>query len=189
LKPKWLGPVMSRLGRYPFRWLPAGRPATSRSPPAFAVDPEAHFVLVHDAARALVPNQVIADVVAALRAGAAAVVPGLPVTDTIRQIAADGSSRTLDRASLRAVQTPQGFPVSVLRAAHARRDELGDLPVTDDAGLVESIGYPVTLVPGHPEALKVTTPSDLTLAAMILAARRSASTWDQARTAQVGTDE
>lgn len=140
-----------------------------------ALDPQAQFVLVHDAARALVPSQVITDVVAALRDGAKAVVPGMAVSDTIRQVAADGSSQTLDRDRLRAVQTPQGFPVSVLRAAHARRGELGDLPVTDDAGLVEALGDPVTLVPGHPEALKVTTPSDLALAEVILAARQSAT--------------
>jgi 2-C-methyl-D-erythritol 4-phosphate cytidylyltransferase len=136
-----------------------------------AVDPRAQFVLVHDAARALVPAHVIADVVAALRAGAPAVVPGMPVADTIREVAPDGSSRTLERANLRAVQTPQGFPVAVLRAAHARRAELAGLAVTDDAGLVEAFGDPVTIVAGHAEAMKVTTPADLALAEVILAAR------------------
>lgn len=136
-----------------------------------ALDPRSEFVLVHDAARALVPGQVVAAVVTALKAGASAVVPGLAVADTIRQLAADGSSQTLDRSSLRAVQTPQGFPTHILHEAHARRGDLAELAVTDDAGLVQAMGHPVTIVPGHPEAMKVTTASDLALAEVILASR------------------
>lgn len=135
---------------------------------ALAAVEHADFVLVHDAARALVPPEVVAAVIAALTGGAQAVVPGLAVVDTIRQLDPAGSSRTLDRSNLRAVQTPQGFPTEVLRAAHARPD-LGH--ATDDAGMAEALGVPVTIVPGHPEAMKVTTPLDLITAAGILAAR------------------
>lgn len=126
------------------------------------------LVLVHDAARALVPAQVVADVIAALAAGAEAVVPGLPVVDTIRQISPDGSSTTLPRASLRAVQTPQGFTRESLLAAHA--SGVG-ASATDDAGMVEAIGRRVTIVSGHPEAMKVTTPLDLAVAGLLLAER------------------
>jgi 2-C-methyl-D-erythritol 4-phosphate cytidylyltransferase len=128
-------------------------------PETFAV------VLVHDAARCLVPMEVVAAVVDAVLDGASAVVPGLPVVDTIRAVDADGRSRTLDRATLRAVQTPQGFPAAVLRRAHGA----GDPGATDDAGMVEALGLPVTLVPGHPRAFKVTTPLDLLLAEALVA--------------------
>lgn len=129
------------------------------------------LVLVHDAARALVPPEVVANVIAALLAGADAVVPGLPVVDTIRQLRPDGSSATLDRATLRAVQTPQGFTRAALVAAHS--SSTGD-SATDDAGMVEAIGRPVTIVAGHAEAMKVTTPADLQVARLLLAAREEA---------------
>jgi 2-C-methyl-D-erythritol 4-phosphate cytidylyltransferase len=122
-------------------------------------------VLVHDAARCLVPLEVVAAVIDAVRAGAPAVVPGLPVVDTIRELSEEGGSRTIDRARLRAVQTPQGFPVEVLRRAHAA----GDPQATDDAGMVEALGLPVTLVAGHPRAFKVTTALDLVLAGALVA--------------------
>jgi 2-C-methyl-D-erythritol 4-phosphate cytidylyltransferase len=133
---------------------------------ALAVVPERYrIVLVHDAARCLVPPSVVAAVIEAVAEGAPAVVPGLPVVDTIRALAADGGSRTLDRTTLRAVQTPQGFPAEVLRRAHAA----GDAGATDDAGMVEALGLPVTLVPGDPRAFKVTSPLDLRLAEALLA--------------------
>lgn len=122
-------------------------------------------VLVHDAARCLVPVTVVAAVVDAVLGGAPAVVPGAPVVDTIREVSADGSSHTLDRSTLRAVQTPQGFALEVLRRAHRS----GDPGATDDAGMVEALGLAVTLVGGHPRAFKVTTAQDLVLAEAILA--------------------
>ena len=122
-------------------------------------------VLVHDAARCLVPVEVVAAVIDAVMAGADAVVPGLAVVDTIRELAADGSSRTIDRSALRAVQTPQGFGIDVLRRAHAA----GDSGATDDAGMVEALGLSVLLAPGDPRAFKVTTGQDLLLAEAILA--------------------
>ena len=142
--------------------------ATRAESVALALDvvPEAFDVaLVHDAARCLVPVEVVTAVIDAVLAGADAVVPGAPVVDTIRELSLDGRSRTIDRSSLRAVQTPQGFGTAVLRRAHAT----GDLGATDDAGMVEALGLPVVLVPGHPRAFKVTTAQDLLLAEAILA--------------------
>jgi 2-C-methyl-D-erythritol 4-phosphate cytidylyltransferase len=136
---------------------------------ALAVVPEAFEVaLVHDAARCLVPVEVVSAVIDAVLAGADAVVPGAPVVDTIRQLTSGGGSRTIDRATLRAVQTPQGFRTDVLRHAHAA----GDPGATDDAGMVEALGLHVVLVPGHPRAFKITTAQDLLLAEAILAAEQ-----------------
>ena len=130
-------------------------------------------VLVHDAARPLVPVSLVAAVVAAVRGGADAVVPGLPVADTVKSVdAADVVSATLDRAALRAIQTPQGFRRTTLTEAHAAADP--DAPATDDAGLVERLGGKVVVVPGDEEAFKVTRPLDLVLAEAVLARRRAA---------------
>jgi len=133
---------------------------------ALAVVPDGFgVVLVHDAARCLVPVPVVSGVIDAVLAGAQAVVPGVPVVDTIRELAADGAgSRTVDRSRLRAVQTPQGFTLEVLRRAHASADPAS----TDDAGMVESLGVPVRLVAGDPRAFKVTTALDLVLAEALL---------------------
>ena len=130
-------------------------------------------VLVHDAARPLVPVEVVTAVVAAVRAGHAAVVPGLPVVDTIKRVDDLGMVEcTVDRGPLRAIQTPQGFDRQVLQTAHASADL--DAAATDDAGLVERLGLPVHVVPGHEEAFKVTTPLDVVIAEAILARRRAA---------------
>jgi 2-C-methyl-D-erythritol 4-phosphate cytidylyltransferase len=124
-------------------------------------------VLIQDAARPLVPTDVISAVLAALADGADAVVPVLPVLDTIRQVdEADQLIGTVDRARLRRVQTPQGFRLTVLRAAHAA-EPVGE--VTDDAGLVEALGRPVRMVPGDEAAFKITTPHDLRLAELLVA--------------------
>ena len=130
------------------------------------IAPDARIVLVHDAARAFTPPSVIRDVVRAVAEGAPAVVPVLPVADTVKQVdAADAVVATVDRSQLRAVQTPQGFAVDVLREAYA---SAGD-SATDDAGLVERIGGKVQTVPGHPHALKITTAFDLAIAEAVLA--------------------
>lgn len=133
----------------------------------FALDPAADLVLVHDAARCLTPVAVVEAVVERLRAGAEAVVPVLPVSDTVKQVHGDTVLSTLDRAGLRAVQTPQGFRRDVLERAHA----CGLTARTDDAGLVEALGGTVTTVAGSEEAFKVTRPLDLLLAEAVLAAR------------------
>jgi 2-C-methyl-D-erythritol 4-phosphate cytidylyltransferase len=128
-------------------------------------------VLVHDAARPLVPVELVDAVAAAVRAGADAVIPVLPVADTIKQVAAEAVVATLDRSILRAVQTPQGFRRAVLVAAHAAADGAA---ATDDAGLVEAMGVPVRTVAGSAEAFKVTRPIDLLLAEAVLAQWRAA---------------
>ncbi len=131
-----------------------------------ALPPDVGVVLVHDAARAFAPPAVFDRVVAAVRSGHAAVVPALPVTDTIKAVeGADGVevvTGTPDRSSLRAVQTPQGFLRETLQHAHDHAS--GDGGHTDDAGLVEAAGGHVAVVPGDPRAMKVTTPHDLALA-------------------------
>lgn len=132
---------------------------------ALAGAPDADVVLVHDAARCLTPPGVVSAVIDAVVGGCPAVVPVLPVADTVKQV--DGAGRvvaTPDRAALRVVQTPQGFDAAVLRRAYA---EPG-LPATDDAGLVERLGVPVATVPGDPHAFKITTPFDLAVAAALL---------------------
>ncbi len=132
-----------------------------------ALDPAAQVVLVHDAARCLTPAAVFDRVSAEVRAGAPAVVPGVPVVDTIKQVDERGLvTATPERALLRAVQTPQGFRRDVLERAHA--SATGATGATDDAGLVERIGQPVRVVPGDPRAAKVTTSDDLAAAARIL---------------------
>jgi 2-C-methyl-D-erythritol 4-phosphate cytidylyltransferase len=134
-----------------------------------AVDPAADVVLVHDAARALAPASLFAAVAGAVAAGHPAVVPGLPVVDTVKVVDADGVvTQTPDRASLRLIQTPQGFRRQLLVDAHAARGHPG---VTDDAALVEAIGAPVLVVPGDVLAHKITTPEDLHRAQAALDAR------------------
>ncbi|MDO9486476.1 MAG: 2-C-methyl-D-erythritol 4-phosphate cytidylyltransferase [Actinomycetota bacterium] len=128
-------------------------------------------VLVHDAARPLVPSEMVSAVVAAVRRGHDAVIPALAVTDTIKSVNADEDViGTPDRSSLRAVQTPQGFVRSVLQSAHASAN---DDSATDDASLVERQGVKVHVIPGHEEAFKVTRPIDLVLAEAVLAKRRA----------------
>jgi 2-C-methyl-D-erythritol 4-phosphate cytidylyltransferase len=175
------------------------------------VSAEIDIVLVHDAARSLTPPALIESVAAAVRAGSPAVIPALPVVDTIKEVgpapsvderaklsdpggSLDPAQRwgggggglppapadrwgggglppaseivlgTVDRAALRSVQTPQGFRHSVLAAAHAAATD----PLTDDAGLVEKAGLPVTCIPGSELALKITRPLDLVLAEALL---------------------
>lgn len=138
-----------------------------------ALPDDVDVVLVHDAARPLVPAELVSAVVFAVRSGHGAVVPGLPVVDTIKRVdAADHVEVTVDRTALRAIQTPQGFLRAVLQQAHAEADL--DLAATDDAGLVERLGLPVHVVPGHEEAFKVTRPFDLLVAEAVLARRRAA---------------
>jgi 2-C-methyl-D-erythritol 4-phosphate cytidylyltransferase len=138
-----------------------------------ALPDDVDVVLVHDAARPLVPVSLVDSVTAAVRGGADAVVPAIPVADTIKAVdAADVVSATLDRTLLRAVQTPQGFRRATLAEAHAAADPAA--PATDDAGLVEALGGKVVVVPGDEEAFKVTRPLDLVLAEAVLARRRAA---------------
>ncbi len=123
------------------------------------------IVLVHDAARALTPPDLVESVASAVRGGHGAVIPVLPVVDTVKRVDSDGVVLgTVDRSELRAVQTPQGFRRDVLAKAHeAALDDH-----TDDAGLAERIGIPVHTVPGAEAALKITRPFDLAIAHLLL---------------------
>lgn len=164
-----------------------------------ALSPIDATVLIHDAARALTPPGMIARVARAVLDGAPAVVPVLPVADTIKRVTEDGATvaGTPDRATLRAVQTPQGFDLATLRAANEKyfaqvgsaaagriSGDTGGQTVaagsaaatgvghpgftaTDDASLMEWFGVPVTTVQGDPMAFKITTPIDLVLAERI----------------------
>ena len=131
-----------------------------------ALPADVDLVLVHDAARALTPSALHEAVVAALRGGAEAVVPVLPVADTVKRVEGDRVVATVDRDDLRAVQTPQGFRRDVLEQAH---EDIS--AVTDDAALVERLGRTVLTVPGDPEAFKVTRPFDLLVAEAVLRGR------------------
>ena len=127
-------------------------------------DPE--LVLVHDAARALTPPSLIVRVVEMLRSGHPAVVPALPLTDTVKAVDANGVViGTPERSGLRAVQTPQGFQTELLRRAYER---VGAAEFTDDASVVEHIGGQVQVVDGDPLAFKITTALDLLLAEAVV---------------------
>jgi 2-C-methyl-D-erythritol 4-phosphate cytidylyltransferase len=121
------------------------------------VPEDALVVLVHDAARPLVSDEVIGRVLAPLSEGWEGVVPGLPVTDTLKRVGPDGGIlETVARDELYAVQTPQAFLAPVLRRAVA-----GGADATDCAALVELGGGRVKVVEGDPRLLKVTTADDL----------------------------
>lgn len=148
----------------------AGGPTRSASVRAgLAVVPsDAEVVVVHDAARPLAPVELFERVIMAVRLGADGAVPGLPVTDTIKQVDSSGARvvQTLDRDGLRAVQTPQAFSAGVLRRAHADGAD-----ATDDAALVEALGATVVVVDGDPANVKITDPDDLVLAEALLSRR------------------
>jgi 2-C-methyl-D-erythritol 4-phosphate cytidylyltransferase len=121
------------------------------------VPADALVVLVHDAARPLVSDEVIGRVLAPLSEGWDGVVPGLPITDTLKRVGPDGGVlETVARDGLYAVQTPQAFVADVLRRAVA-----GTAEATDCAALVEAAGGRVKVVEGDPRLLKVTTADDL----------------------------
>ncbi|WP_431803307.1 2-C-methyl-D-erythritol 4-phosphate cytidylyltransferase [Microbacterium sp. bgisy203] len=130
-----------------------------------AVWPDVERVLVHDAARALTLPAVFERVVAALESGHDAVLPVLPVVDTIKRVEADAVVEAVDRSTLAAAQTPQGFRRSVLDAAYAA----ASADHTDDAALVQAAGVEVWTVPGDERAFKITTPADLERARALLA--------------------
>ena len=139
-----------------------------------SASPDAAVYLVHDAARALTPPALVSRVVGEIRCGREAVVPVVPVVDTIKTVDEAGLvTGTPERARLRAIQTPQGFSADLLRRAYASASR--DDSVTDDAGLVERLGERVHTVAGDPLAFKITTPLDLVLARALAAARPEGS--------------
>lgn len=132
-----------------------------------AIEAEDAVVLIHDAARALTPPGMIARVARAVLSGQRAVIPVLPVADTIKVVDNhDVVVGTPARADLRAVQTPQGYSLAALREANERYFGLDDpgFVATDDASLMEWYGAKVHCVQGDPMAFKITTPIDYALA-------------------------
>ena len=116
-------------------------------------------VLVHDAARPLLPDEVVERVLAPLADNWHGAVPALPLSDTIKRVRGEEVVETLDRSELVASQTPQAFSADVLRRALG-----GDVAdASDCAALVEAAGGRVRTVPGDPRLLKVTTAEDLAL--------------------------
>lgn len=129
-----------------------------------SLSPSVKYVLVHDAARALASSELASRVLSELANGETAVIPALNVVDTIKDVDRDGYVRnTLDRAVLRAVQTPQGFSVEVLKRAHEASQD-----ATDDAALVEALGIKVKTIPGEARAMKITNPEDIATAISLL---------------------
>jgi 2-C-methyl-D-erythritol 4-phosphate cytidylyltransferase len=127
----------------------------------------ADVVLIHAAARPRTPPDVVARVLEALAAGARAVVPVLPVTDTTVVVGDDGHiTGALPREPLRRVQTPQGFSRGTLDDAYAKLPAHAEL--TDDAAVVHTIGVKVATVPGDERAAKITVAHDLALAELQL---------------------
>ena len=148
----------------PWRLVVGGATRQESVARGIAALPAGDVVLVHDAARPLVPAEVVRGVVEAVRSGASAVIPVVGVSDTIRQVVETGSV-VVDRTRLRAVQTPQGFARDALVTAHAAAN---GRDFTDDAAVCEACGYEVVLVPGSREALKITEPHDLAVAEAIV---------------------
>lgn len=131
------------------------------------VPEDVSIVLVHDAARPLVPIEVTQNVVAAIRSGAKAVIPVLPLVDTIKRVNNQGVAiETVDRNQLRRVQTPQGFDRATLDLAY----ENPEVVATDDAGLMDALGIPVLTVAGDERSLKITTMADVKHALSLLEA-------------------
>lgn len=132
-----------------------------------AVPTSAEVVVVHDAARPLATIDLFKAVVEAVRAGAGGAVCAIGVSDTIKRVEDERVQETLERAGLRAIQTPQAFAADVLREAHA-----GGAEATDDAALVEATGATVVVVEGDPRNLKLTDAVDLVVAEALVTTLR-----------------
>jgi 2-C-methyl-D-erythritol 4-phosphate cytidylyltransferase len=135
-----------------------------------AVAPSADIVVVHDAARPFASPQLFIDVIEAVRRGADAAVPAVPIPDTVKRVVDDVVVDTPPRDELVAVQTPQAFRVAALRAAHVSSPE-----ATDDAALIEQAGGRTVVVPGDRHKLKITRPDDLVVAAALADTRGTES--------------
>ncbi|MFT4110734.1 2-C-methyl-D-erythritol 4-phosphate cytidylyltransferase [Propionicimonas sp.] len=135
---------------------------------------KARVVLVHDAVRPMMPAYVVENVIGAVRDGAVAVTPVVPVTDSIRVVpnGDESENEPFDRSKLRAVQTPQGFDLDVLLDSHDRMARDG-IEFTDDVSACEQNGHRVTLVPGSRMGMKITEPADLTIARALWRVRAS----------------
>ena len=129
------------------------------------VPEEGAVLLVHDAARPLLQEEVVERVVTAIGDGWDGAIPALPLADTVKLARGEAVVETVDRRGLFAAQTPQAFLAGSLRGALARADD-----ATDCAGLVEAAGGRVRLVEGDRRLVKVTTPADLDLVELLLGA-------------------
>jgi 2-C-methyl-D-erythritol 4-phosphate cytidylyltransferase len=130
------------------------------------VPAQAAVVLVHDAARPLVTDEVVERVVTALGDGWDGAVPGLPVSDTVKRVEGEGVAETIDREGLVTVQTPQAFVATTLREALTNPTlQQTVASASDCAALVEAAGGRVRVVPGDRRLVKVTEPGDLELVA------------------------
>lgn len=137
-----------------------------------AVHDDVDVVLVHDAVRPFLTERMIEDVVSTARARGAAII-AVPMKDTVKQVGADHViERTVDRAGLWLAQTPQAFRRDWLLAAHRKAHGAG-VRATDDAYLMEWFGYPVSVVEGSGENIKVTRPEDMVIGEAILASRQT----------------
>lgn len=127
---------------------------------------DADKVLIHDAARPCIDQQTISAVIEALK-GANAAAPGLPVTDALWRGDGDAVSGTVSRDGLFAAQTPQGFDLAAITAAHSAYDG----PAADDVQIARAAGLAVAIMTGHPDNIKITTPADFVRAERILQER------------------
>ena len=138
------------------------------------LDNQVEIVVVHDAVRPFLTERMLEEVVAAARATGAAII-ALPMRDTVKYVGADHViERTVDRRPLWLAQTPQAFRRDWLQEAH-RRAQIESVPATDDAYLLEWMGYSVKVVEGSGENIKVTRPEDMVIGEAILASRQSAA--------------
>lgn len=158
--PAWLESAADRV-------VAGGRTRRESAARGLEVVPEgAERIVVHDGVRPFVDEALVSRVVE--RAASAPVVPVLPVVDTLKEVDDGRVVRTLDRRSVRRVQTPQGFPGPLLRRVHEEGPARDAPPVTDDAALCEAAGCTVVTVEGDPLNLKLTTPEDFAYAAWLL---------------------
>jgi 2-C-methyl-D-erythritol 4-phosphate cytidylyltransferase len=137
---------------------PGGKSRAASVYNAFQALPPSTPILIHDAARPNVSHSLINAIIASL-ATHPVVIPGIPVTDTIKKVAQHQIIETINRDELMAVQTPQGFHYSALKNAYASIAEFKYL--TDEAGLLEMVGIHGTIIDGEPHNIKITTPIDL----------------------------
>lgn len=146
--------------------VPGGRRRRDSVAAGLATLPEgAEWVLVHDAARPLATAALTRRVLERLVAGGVdGVVPAVPVRDTLKRVEGDWVVETVERSPLVAIQTPQGFLVESLRAAHAADDQ----DASDDAVLIERWGGSIAVVTGEEANLKITFPADLAVAEAML---------------------
>lgn len=154
----------------------ASRQASVSAGIAALAEVHPRVILVHDAARPLTPPELITRLAKSVTERTPAVIPGVPVADTLKRVDASGRvAETVDRSVVRAIQTPQAFTAELLSRAHAfgaARAHDETLAATDDAGLVEAMGESVLVIKGKCTAAKITTAADLRLAEAQLAALR-----------------